>query len=54
MPLIIPNDCVEEWLNSGKFELNGQAIKVHPVDRKVNSTTAQGIELTQPIPTLFD
>lgn len=54
MPLIIPNDCVEEWLNSGKFELNGQPIKVHPVDRKVNSTTAQGIELTQPIPTLFD
>ena len=54
MPLIIANDCVNEWLSSGHFESHVQSIKVHPVDRKVNSITAQGIELTLPIRTLFD
>ena len=54
MPLIIAKDCVNEWLSSGHLESHVQSIKVHPVDRKVNSITAQGIELTLPIRTLFD
>ncbi len=54
MPLIIPSGSVDEWLNFGKVTSNPALFEVHPVDRKVNSTTAEGIELTQPIRTLFD
>ena len=42
---------------TGTFNLvtsNPALFEVHPVDRKVNSTTAEGIELTQPLRTLFD
>ena len=54
MPQIIPESSVDEWLNFGRFTTHQFPIKVYPVDRKVNSTTAEGIELTRPIRTLFD
>ena len=54
MPLIVPEDSVNNWLGNGKFDISPLPMNVHPVDRKVNSTTAQGIELTSPIRTLFD
>ena len=54
MPLIVPNSSVDEWLNVGTIPSNHASFEVYPVDRKVNSTTAQGIELTHPIRTLFD
>jgi len=54
MPLIIPRDSVNNWLENGTFKMMPLPINVHPVDRKVNSTTAQGVGLTSPIRTLFD
>ena len=54
MPVIIPSGSVDEWLNFGTVTSNHALFEVHPVDRKVNSTTAEGLELTQPIRTLFD
>lgn len=54
MPLIVPNSSVDEWLNFGTIKSNYASLEVYPVDRKVNSTTAKGLELTHPIPTLFD
>lgn len=54
MPVIIPGGSVDEWLNFGTVTSNHALFEVHPVDRKVNSTTAEGLELTQPIRTLFD
>lgn len=54
MPLIVPNSSVEEWLDFGTIEPNNTLFEVYPVDRKVNSTTAKGLELTHPIRTLFD
>ena len=54
MPVIIPENSVNQWLTSATFESSQSQIEIHPVDRKVNSTTAQGVSLTLPIRTLFD
>jgi putative SOS response-associated peptidase YedK len=54
MPLIVPHSSIDEWLNFGTMKSNHESLEVYPVDRKVNSTTAKGPELTYPIPTLFD
>ena len=54
MPVIVPENSVNQWLKSATFESSQSQITLHPVDRKVNSTTAQGVGLTLPIRTLFD
>ena len=54
MPVIIPEASINQWLKYATFESSQSQIELHPVDRKVNATTAQGIGLTLPIRTLFD
>ena len=54
MPLLVPENSVNNWLENGTLENISLQINVHPVDRKVNSTTAKGVGLTSPIRTLFD
>lgn len=54
MPVIIPETSINQWLKYATFESSQSQIELHPVDRKVNATTAQGIGLTLPIRTLFD
>lgn len=54
MPVIVPEYSVINWLERGIFEVNSSPINFYPVDRKVNSSTAQGVGLITPLRTLFD
>ena len=54
MPVIIDEWEADSWLKNSQQPSTGITIEVHPVDREVNKTTAQGPQLIRPIRTLFD
>ena len=54
MPVIIDEWEADSWLKDSQQPSTGITIEVHPVDREVNKTTAQGPQLIRPLRTLFD
>ena len=54
MPVIIDELEADSWLKDSQQPSTGITIEVHPVDREVNKTTAQGPQLIRPLRTLFD
>lgn len=54
MPVLIDEENANAWLEDAQLPSSKFMIDVHPVDREVNKTTAQGPQLIQPIRTLFD
>lgn len=54
MPVIIDEMEADSWLKDSQQPSSGITIEVHPVDREVNKTTAQGPQLIRPLRTLFD
>ena len=54
MPVIIDEWEADSWLKNSQQPSTGITIEVHPVDREVNKTTAQGPQLIRPLRTLFD
>ena len=54
MPVLVDDNEGESWLNHAQLSFTNPKIDVHPVDREVNKTTAQGPQLIQRIRTLFD
>lgn len=54
MPVIIDEWEADSWLKDSQQPSSGITIEVHPVDREVNKTTAQGPQLIRPLRTLFD
>ena len=54
MPVIIDEWEADSWLKNSQQPSTSITIEVHPVDREVNKTTAQGPQLIRPLRTLFD
>lgn len=54
MPVIIDEIEADSWLRHSQQPSSNVTINVHPVDREVNKTTAQGPQLIRPLRTLFD
>ncbi|MEC7483267.1 MAG: SOS response-associated peptidase [Candidatus Thermoplasmatota archaeon] len=54
MPVIVNEMEADSWLIDSQQPSSGITIEVHPVDREVNKTTAQGPQLIRPLRTLFD
>lgn len=54
MPVIIDEKGANSWLKDSQQSSSSVTIDVHPVNREVNKTTAQGPQLIRPLRTLFD
>ena len=54
MPVVIDEMDADSWLKDAQQPSSDTTINVHPVDREVNKTTAQGPQLIRPLRTLFD
>ena len=63
MPVILPSDTYEEWLDAEQpspeslqgllVPFDAKQMKAHPVSTYVNRPTNEGPECVAPIPTLF-
>jgi putative SOS response-associated peptidase YedK len=49
MPVILTPEGEEAWLESGAVAIDAGAIEHYPVDRRVNSSLAEGAELIEPM-----
>tara|TARA_A100000164_G_C21900469_1_gene770234 strand:+ start:934 stop:1569 length:636 start_codon:yes stop_codon:yes gene_type:complete len=54
MPVLISAEDSECWLEKKELIINSSELKIHPVGREVNKTSANGPQLIQPLRTLFD
>lgn len=54
MPVLISEEDSECWLEKKELIINSSGLKIHPVGREVNKTSASGPQLIQPLRTLFD
>jgi putative SOS response-associated peptidase YedK len=54
MPVLLDANASLPWLEEQIIHQDNYEIEVYPVGREVNKTSAQGVQLTQPLRTLFD
>lgn len=54
MPVLVDASASSLWLEQQIIEPIHLEIEVYPVGREVNKTSAQGVQLTRPLRTLFD
>lgn len=54
MPVLVDASASSLWLEQQIIEPIHVEIEVYPVGREVNKTSAQGVQLTRPLRTLFD
>ena len=54
MPVLIDANASSLWLEQQIIEPIDFSIEVYPVGREVNKTSAEGVQLTRPLRTLFD
>tara|TARA_B100000003_G_scaffold178754_1_gene169024 strand:- start:1009 stop:1650 length:642 start_codon:yes stop_codon:yes gene_type:complete len=54
MPVLIDSNSSDLWLRENVLSTSESRIDTYPVGREVNSTSAQGKSLIQPLRTLFD